>query len=382
MKIQCLSLIPFFYVLPYEIVICPVCRLSLKPCAFTAHLERHASEKAKIDAQNKLKITKPTNTTNTAISAKNSSPVDDLVKAINASCSAASSPNISNKSSNSLMNNANNNSVVSPTLAAQILTVLQQTNTSETNLFKLFQGLAPNLPKDELQALIGSFLGSRNGSVPNYGVNSGQNSNFVPKNPNLSQNSSKESHSFNSDNPDDIPNHLKEFDPDIHCGVLLNEPQNKPSSQRNGQPCVRSLQCKSHSVAERRSVLGRSRKFDQLLADLKAGKRRKPKYEIGKIASNLVSENSILKTENFMPTIEKSTNQGDELLAETPSDMMPPPPKIIHSAPFLLPGVKKPAAIRPNISASLDIMERVKIFSTVYRTLSIGIQYFFYVFYC
>lgn len=43
-----------------------------------------------------------------------------------------------------------------------------------------------------------------------------------------------------------------------HCGVTI-----APS----GLPCLRSLACKSHSLASKRAVIGRLRDFDSLLAD-------------------------------------------------------------------------------------------------------------------
>jgi hypothetical protein len=44
---------------------------------------------------------------------------------------------------------------------------------------------------------------------------------------------------------------------DRHCGVLI-----APS----GAPCMRSISCKSHSLASKRAVIGRSKPFDELLA--------------------------------------------------------------------------------------------------------------------
>ncbi|KAF9525981.1 SCA7, zinc-binding domain-containing protein [Crepidotus variabilis] len=47
------------------------------------------------------------------------------------------------------------------------------------------------------------------------------------------------------------------IDLDKHCGVINDK----------GLPCSRSLTCKSHSMGSKRSVLGRSRKYDDLLLD-------------------------------------------------------------------------------------------------------------------
>ncbi|XP_012264608.2 uncharacterized protein LOC105690980 [Athalia rosae] len=55
----------------------------------------------------------------------------------------------------------------------------------------------------------------------------------------------------------------REYDPDRHCGVWNDE---------TGKPCTRSLTCKAHTVSLRRTVAGRSKTFDKLLADHRAAK--------------------------------------------------------------------------------------------------------------
>ena len=55
----------------------------------------------------------------------------------------------------------------------------------------------------------------------------------------------------------------REFNPDVHCGVWISE------DKRN---CTRSLTCKSHALSARRAVHGRSKKYDELLAEHKAAK--------------------------------------------------------------------------------------------------------------
>lgn len=55
----------------------------------------------------------------------------------------------------------------------------------------------------------------------------------------------------------------REYDPDRHCGVW---------NEETGKPCTRSLTCKAHTVLLRRSVTGRSKSFDKLLADHRASK--------------------------------------------------------------------------------------------------------------
>ncbi|XP_012590617.1 PREDICTED: ataxin-7 [Condylura cristata] len=58
----------------------------------------------------------------------------------------------------------------------------------------------------------------------------------------------------------------REFDPDIHCGVIDLDTK---------KPCTRSLTCKTHSLAQRRAVQGRRKQFDVLLAEHKNKTREK-----------------------------------------------------------------------------------------------------------
>ncbi|XP_050677570.1 ataxin-7-like protein 1 [Leptidea sinapis] len=55
----------------------------------------------------------------------------------------------------------------------------------------------------------------------------------------------------------------REYDPNKHCGVFCVETL---------QPCTRSLTCKSHALSLRRTVEGRSKSFDTLLAEHRASK--------------------------------------------------------------------------------------------------------------
>ncbi|CAK9819172.1 Atxn7 [Anthophora plagiata] len=55
----------------------------------------------------------------------------------------------------------------------------------------------------------------------------------------------------------------REYDPDRHCGVW---------NEETGKPCTRSLTCKAHTVSLRRTVIGRSKTFDKLLAEHRASK--------------------------------------------------------------------------------------------------------------
>ncbi|XP_026754916.2 ataxin-7-like protein 1 [Galleria mellonella] len=56
---------------------------------------------------------------------------------------------------------------------------------------------------------------------------------------------------------------LREYDPNKHCGVVTVE---------NPKPCTRSLTCKAHALSLRRTVDGRSKPFDTLLAEHRASR--------------------------------------------------------------------------------------------------------------
>uniref|UniRef100_A0A8C1KEA9 Ataxin 7 n=1 Tax=Cyprinus carpio TaxID=7962 RepID=A0A8C1KEA9_CYPCA len=58
----------------------------------------------------------------------------------------------------------------------------------------------------------------------------------------------------------------REFNPDVHCGVM---------DMTARKPCTRSLTCKTHSISQRRAVLGRRQRFDTLLAEHKSKARDK-----------------------------------------------------------------------------------------------------------
>ncbi|XP_072928412.1 ataxin-7 isoform X1 [Hemitrygon akajei] len=63
----------------------------------------------------------------------------------------------------------------------------------------------------------------------------------------------------------------REFDPNRHCGVVDLETK---------KPCTRSLTCKTHSLSQRRAVLGRRKHFDLLLAEHKNKPREKESHRI------------------------------------------------------------------------------------------------------
>lgn len=74
-----------------------------------------------------------------------------------------------------------------------------------------------------------------------------------------------------------IPLKERAFNPDQHCGVV----------SEDALPCTRSLTCKTHSIALRRSVPGRSHQFDSLLATHKKA-RDEEKAKFKEIAEDSV----------------------------------------------------------------------------------------------
>ncbi|KAG5880796.1 hypothetical protein JTB14_030814 [Gonioctena quinquepunctata] len=60
----------------------------------------------------------------------------------------------------------------------------------------------------------------------------------------------------------------KEFDPDVHCGVV----------EGNRGPCTRSITCSSHRIQLRKLVPGRSKDIHQLIAERKTVKEKESKH--------------------------------------------------------------------------------------------------------
>lgn len=61
-----------------------------------------------------------------------------------------------------------------------------------------------------------------------------------------------------------LPVKERKYDPEVHCGVMI----------EGSDPCTRSLTCKTHQVSLRRGVSGRSKPFDELLAERRESNQR------------------------------------------------------------------------------------------------------------
>lgn len=70
-----------------------------------------------------------------------------------------------------------------------------------------------------------------------------------------------------------LPVKDREYDPEKHCGVRIG----------NMKPCTRSLTCKTHQISLRRNVEGRSKPFDQLLADHRNNAKDTHKHSSSKV---------------------------------------------------------------------------------------------------
>lgn len=79
-----------------------------------------------------------------------------------------------------------------------------------------------------------------------------------------------------------LPVKDREYDPEKHCGVRIG----------NTKPCTRSLTCKTHQISLRRNVEGRSKPFDQLLADHRNNAKETHKHSSSKQTNYLVGDNS------------------------------------------------------------------------------------------
>ncbi|XP_033191721.2 uncharacterized protein LOC117157636 isoform X2 [Bombus vancouverensis nearcticus] len=97
----------------------------------------------------------------------------------------------------------------------------------------------------------------------------------------------------------------REYDPDRHCGVW---------NEETGKPCTRSLTCKAHTVSLRRTVIGRSKTFDKLLAEHRASK-EVPNRPTKVTVTGTVTVSS--GTSNLNPLT--PTNPALTIEAETPS---------------------------------------------------------------
>ncbi|CAG2056824.1 unnamed protein product [Timema podura] len=88
----------------------------------------------------------------------------------------------------------------------------------------------------------------------------------------------------------------QKFNPDKQCGVW---------SEKSQKQCTRSLTCSHHSLSQQRFVTGRSKSFDQLLAEHKAAK----KASLKQIDSSYIVNTQVTalrKKSNILPSVKVS----------------------------------------------------------------------------
>nr|CAD7410734.1 unnamed protein product [Timema cristinae] len=128
-----------------------------------------------------------------------------------------------------------------------------------------------------------------------------------------------------------IPKEQK-FNPDKQCGVW---------SEKSQKQCTRSLTCSHHSLSQQRFVTGRSKSFDQLLADHKAAK----KASLKQIDSSYNQVTALKKKSNILPSVKAS----QVIQLDSPALNQPVPVPVSSSNPILS---KPPVFISVNLALS------------------------------
>ncbi|XP_034939527.1 ataxin-7-like protein 1 isoform X2 [Chelonus insularis] len=223
-------------------VVCEICNAIVKPQALIQHMEsRHSSTASNLPPPS----TPASKTTVKTPYCK----VSKLTKKTQPSSQPSSTG-----SSSSGTNNGSNQSSSTKINHASIKRSAEQANV---------QPLLPtSSPRSPLESVpVSSANSSTTTGVPSSPVKSpGSNGNASGNSNNGSTNTQQRRKRLKADR-----GLLKdrEYDPDRHCGVW---------NEETGKPCTRSLTCKAHTVSLRRTVIGRSKSFDKLLADHRAAK--------------------------------------------------------------------------------------------------------------
>lgn len=101
----------------------------------------------------------------------------------------------------------------------------------------------------------------------------------------------------------------KIYDPNKHCGVVVEEIDSMSGAKIVREPCTRSLTCKKHSISLRRQVTGRCKSFNELFKE----------YRDEKLSSNQLvnmnksnNESSITTSFDSSITIPSKNTNGDD----------------------------------------------------------------------
>ncbi|XP_011298492.1 ataxin-7-like protein 1 [Fopius arisanus] len=220
-------------------VVCELCNAIVKPQALIQHMEsRHSSDTVNLPPPS----TPASKTTVKTPYCK----ISKLTKKPQPSQSSSASNNSGNGASGTSATTASNSSKINHTSVKR----------------NAEQALLPTSPLDGSCSLVGSNISSgmtasASTPVPSSPVKSPGNNSSAS---NTTSNNGAKRKRLKADR-----GLLKdrEYDPDRHCGVW---------NEETGKPCTRSLTCKAHTVSLRRTVAGRSKSFDKLLAEHRASK--------------------------------------------------------------------------------------------------------------
>ncbi|XP_057668313.1 ataxin-7-like protein 1 isoform X2 [Diorhabda carinulata] len=147
-------------------------------------------------------------------------------------------------------------STISSTSSA-VMTISSSSNKSDTRIPSNTSSLKSHSPKSPSKSSISSSEHS-----PKSKSQTGEN-NSSSSNSSSSSNRHKKSRKSNSNTKI-----TKEFDPDVHCGVV----------EGTKGPCTRSITCSNHRIQLRKLVAGRSKDIHQLIAERKTVKEKDLKH--------------------------------------------------------------------------------------------------------
>ncbi|EFN69391.1 Ataxin-7-like protein 1 [Camponotus floridanus] len=106
----------------------------------------------------------------------------------------------------------------------------------------------------------------------------------------------------------------REYDPDRHCGVW---------NEETGKPCTRSLTCKAHTVSLRRTVIGRSKTFDKLLAEHRAAKEQ-PNSGSNRQPTKMTVSGTITVASTVTVAVAAASSLNNPLTPNTPVSIAEP----------------------------------------------------------
>ncbi|OCT85968.1 hypothetical protein XELAEV_18024138mg [Xenopus laevis] len=252
----------------FYLVMCSHCNQAIKPQAFQSHYERRHS------SINKTPVTPPSSSMNSLYST-----VSSKTKPSGGGCSITRPPARSSASSNSKL-------MKSPKDKLQIGGSNRSMHPVQHSKAPQEKTMTPSVkvekihPNPKIDGMLKSTAGPACSSTVSSSIKTGLNCPSIPKPPLPSPGHIPNGKGilsttpFSEKKPDDTNNRKylhkrlsdREFDPDIHCGVVDVETK---------KPCTRSLTCKTHSLGYRRAVQGRKKRFDVLLAEHKNKTREK-----------------------------------------------------------------------------------------------------------